>query len=212
MSIDFLPALRPERPAWNKGRIIGQKRPLLPKHVWSIRVRLEMADNRRDLALFNMAVDSKLRGCDLVCLKVRDAPVHTARPLLHPNDAARGTRTLPFLGEVLIPREEIGKAPDMIRLKDLFNVRVGVSDEEYILAYAGEDLADARALKAPIIQWLPAELALPAILETQDGPVSGVCEPAAGTLQGKVVQFERVGFARIDHVEPQDLIAYFCHR
>ncbi|HON81190.1 MAG TPA: glutamate--tRNA ligase [Methanoregulaceae archaeon] len=149
---------------------------------------------------------------DPVCLKVRDAPVHTARPLLHPNDAARGTRTLPFLGEVLIPREEIGKAPDMIRLKDLFNVRVGVSDEEYILAYAGEDLADARALKAPIIQWLPAELALPAILETQDGPVSGVCEPAAGTLQGKVVQFERVGFARIDHVEPQELIAYFCHR
>ncbi|CAM3368600.1 hypothetical protein SAMN04488021_16414 [Paracoccus aminovorans] len=50
----------------------GQKRPLLPKHVWSIRVRLEMADNRRDLALFNMAIDSKLRGCDLVCLKVRD--------------------------------------------------------------------------------------------------------------------------------------------
>lgn len=72
MSIDLLPALRPERPAWNKGRIVGQKRPLLPKHVWSIRVRLEMADNRRDLALFNMAVDSKLRGCDLVCLKVQD--------------------------------------------------------------------------------------------------------------------------------------------
>ena len=71
MLTDFLPALRPERPAWNKGRI-GQKRPLLPKHVWSIRVRLEMADNRRDLALFNMAVDSKLRRCDLVCLKVRD--------------------------------------------------------------------------------------------------------------------------------------------
>lgn len=72
MSADNLPAIRPERPAWNKGRILGQKRPLLPKHVWSIRVRLEMADNRRDLALFNTAVDSKLRGCDLVCLKVRD--------------------------------------------------------------------------------------------------------------------------------------------
>ncbi|SFY45787.1 Phage integrase family protein [Paracoccus pantotrophus] len=72
MSANYLPVIRPERPAWNKGRIIGQKRPLLPKHVWSIRVRLEMADNRRDLALFNMAVDSKLRGCDLVCLKVRD--------------------------------------------------------------------------------------------------------------------------------------------
>ncbi len=72
MSVNNLPVLRPEHPAWNKERIIGQKRPLLPKHVWSIRVRLEMADNRRDLALFNMAIDSKLRGCDLVCLKVRD--------------------------------------------------------------------------------------------------------------------------------------------
>jgi hypothetical protein len=66
MSADYLPAIRPERPAWNKGRIIGQKRPLLPKHVWSIRIRLEMADNRRDLAWFNMAIDSKLRGCGLV--------------------------------------------------------------------------------------------------------------------------------------------------
>lgn len=72
MSADLLPALRQTRVAWNKGRIVGQKRPLLPKHVWSIRVRLEMADNLRDLALFNMSVDSKLRGCDLVALRVRD--------------------------------------------------------------------------------------------------------------------------------------------
>jgi hypothetical protein len=57
MSIETLPALRPTRAPWNKGRIIGQKRPLLPKHVWSIRVRLEMADNKRDLALFNIGVD-----------------------------------------------------------------------------------------------------------------------------------------------------------
>lgn len=70
MPIETLPALRPTRAPWNKGRIVGQKRPLLPKHVWCIRVRLEMADNKRDLALFNMAIDCKLRGCDLVCLKV----------------------------------------------------------------------------------------------------------------------------------------------
>jgi len=67
-----LPAIRPQRPAWNKGRIVGQKRPLLPKHVWAIRVRLEIAGNRRDLALFNTAIDSKLRGCDLVRMKVVD--------------------------------------------------------------------------------------------------------------------------------------------
>lgn len=51
---------------WNKGRIIGQKRPLLPKQVWAIRARLELAGHLRDLALFNVAIDSKLRGCDLV--------------------------------------------------------------------------------------------------------------------------------------------------
>jgi hypothetical protein len=58
MSTELLPALRPTRVAWNRGRIVGQKRPLQPKHVWSIRVRLEMAGDMRDLALFNMAVDS----------------------------------------------------------------------------------------------------------------------------------------------------------
>jgi hypothetical protein len=57
------------RPAWNKGRIVGQKRPLKPKHVWAIRVRLELAENHRDLALFNMAIDSKLRGSDVVKMK-----------------------------------------------------------------------------------------------------------------------------------------------
>jgi len=67
-----LPAIYPRRPAWNRGRIIGQKRPLLPKHVWAIRVRLEIANRVRDLALFNTAIDSKLRGCDLVKLKVAD--------------------------------------------------------------------------------------------------------------------------------------------
>jgi hypothetical protein len=72
MTITNLPAIRACRPAWNKGRIVGQKRPLLPKHVWSIRVRLEISGSLRDLALFNLAIDSKLRGCDLVKLKVAD--------------------------------------------------------------------------------------------------------------------------------------------
>ena len=72
MQIPNLPAVRACRPVWNKGRIVGQKRPLLPKHVWAIRVRLEISENHRNLALFNLAIDSKLRGCDLVCLKVAD--------------------------------------------------------------------------------------------------------------------------------------------
>jgi integrase len=67
-----LPAVTPKRQAWNKGRLVGQKRPLLPKQVWAIRARLELAGNLRDLALFNVAIDSKLRGCDLVSLKITD--------------------------------------------------------------------------------------------------------------------------------------------
>lgn len=62
-----------ERPApWNKGKLIGQKAPLRISEIWAIRVRLEIYGRRRDLALFNLAIDSKLRGCDLVQLRVRD--------------------------------------------------------------------------------------------------------------------------------------------
>lgn len=72
MQTPNLSAVRTRRPTWNKDRIVGQKRLLLPKHVWAIRIRLEIVDNHRDLALFNLAIDSKLRGCDLVKLKVVD--------------------------------------------------------------------------------------------------------------------------------------------
>lgn len=61
-----------EHTAWNKGKLLGQKRPLLPRQVWSIRIRLEMSGAIRDLALFNLAIDSKLRASDLVRLKVED--------------------------------------------------------------------------------------------------------------------------------------------
>ena len=57
---------------WNKGRLTGQKRPLKPKDVWAIRVRLQLQQRARDLALFNLAIDSKLRGCDVVAVKVED--------------------------------------------------------------------------------------------------------------------------------------------
>ncbi|MEQ8657439.1 MAG: tyrosine-type recombinase/integrase [Hyphomicrobiales bacterium] len=62
----------PSKKACNHGQIIGQKRSLLPKHVWAIRVRLELAGATRDLALFKMALDSKLRSCDLFRTKAAD--------------------------------------------------------------------------------------------------------------------------------------------
>jgi len=61
---------------WNKGKLMGQKPPLQPKHVWAIRTKLQLDDRARDLPLFNLAIDSKLRGCDLVALKVEHIAPH----------------------------------------------------------------------------------------------------------------------------------------
>ena len=61
-----------KRTPWNKGKLIGARPPLRPKHLWSIRTRLLLEGRVRDLALFNLAIDSKLRGCDVVAIKVED--------------------------------------------------------------------------------------------------------------------------------------------
>ena len=60
------------REPWNKGKLIGAKPPLRSKHVWSIQTKLQVEGQTRDLAMFNLAIDSKLRGCDVVALKVED--------------------------------------------------------------------------------------------------------------------------------------------
>jgi integrase len=59
-----------------QGKVVGHKPPLQPKHVWAIRTRLQLGKKKRDLALFNLAIDSKLRGCDLVSLRVEDVAPH----------------------------------------------------------------------------------------------------------------------------------------
>ena len=71
---DALPALSAN--PWNKGKLVGPKPPLRPKHVWSIRTKLQEWGRTRDLAIFNLAIDSKLRGCDVVSLKVDDVAPH----------------------------------------------------------------------------------------------------------------------------------------
>jgi hypothetical protein len=62
----------PKRVAWNKGKLTGAKPPLRSKHVWSIRTKLQIEGRARDLAMFNLAIDSKLRGCDVVGIRVED--------------------------------------------------------------------------------------------------------------------------------------------
>jgi len=83
------------RDPWNKGKLVGAKPPLRPKHVWSIRSRLEVEGRTRDLALFNLAIDSKLRGCDVVRLRLEDiAPQGAAalRALVRQQKTSRAVR------------------------------------------------------------------------------------------------------------------------
>src|SRR5881394_4164826 len=65
------PTIR-KRVPWNKGKLTGAKPPLRPRHVWAIRTKLQIDGRTRDLAMFNLAIDSKLRGCDVVAIKVGD--------------------------------------------------------------------------------------------------------------------------------------------
>ena len=67
----LIEARSPAEP-WNKGKVVGQKAPLRLKEIWAIRTRLQLANRVRELALFNLAIDSKLRSCDLVKLRLRD--------------------------------------------------------------------------------------------------------------------------------------------
>jgi integrase len=66
------PNSTPRRVPWNKGKVTGAKPPLRPKHVWSIRTKRQIEGRARDLAMFNLAIDSKLRGCDVVAIRVED--------------------------------------------------------------------------------------------------------------------------------------------
>ena len=69
--------VKPARAPWNKGKLVGAKPPLRPSHVWSIRTKQQIEGKKRDLALFDLAIDSKLRGCDVVAVRVDDVVSET---------------------------------------------------------------------------------------------------------------------------------------
>lgn len=145
---------------------------------------------------------------DAVTVAVADAPAMEAHASIYPNQPERGVRVLAFTGSVFLPRSEI-ETGRMLRLKDLFNIRItGEGSAEY----AGNSLAEARTAKAPIVQWLPAGAGIPCSLLTPEGTSEGYCEAAVQKYDQKIVQFERVGFARIDAVKDGQVTAYFTHR
>jgi integrase len=111
---------------WNKGKLIGQKAPLSMQEIWSIRMRLQNIGNRRDLALFNLAIDSKLRGCDLLGLRLSD--VASGREI-QPRAAIRQSKTKRPVRFEITPRtrksiEEWTEAAELTGNDYLFPSRV----------------------------------------------------------------------------------------
>jgi len=148
---------------------------------------------------------------DPVLVPVSGSDPVVAKAMRYPGDESRGYREIPFAGSLYLPKAELESGAAYIRLKDLFNIKVLYEGDIIRGEYAGDDLQEARSKKAPIIQWLPENHANPCTLKTPDGDVSGVCEPEAVTTQDRIVQFERVGFARID-AAGNPAVAYFTHR
>lgn len=134
-----------------------------------------------------------------------------AKAMRYPGAESRGYREIPYEGTIYLPRADLASGANFLRLKDLFNIKVFREGDIVRGEYAGDDLQEARSKKAPIIQWLPEKHANPCTLKTQEGDAIGVCEPEAVAAKDRIVQFERVGFARID-ATGNPAVAYFTHR
>ncbi|EHQ34809.1 glutamate--tRNA ligase [Methanoplanus limicola] len=144
--------------------------------------------------------------------EISGAPSKTAEIPLHPNESSRGVRKLEFTGKVHISPEDIaGKS--FVRLKDLFNVTVTEKDGEALITYAGDSLEEAKEKHAPIIQWLPyGKASVPCRIKRPDGDAEGLCEEGVKHMAGEEIQFERIGFVKIDSVSGDSVTAYFTHR
>ena len=123
--------MRKQLSAWNRGRLLGQKPPLKPKEIWSLRIRLQLAGKARDLALFNLAIDSKLRGCDLISLWVRDVcqgSVVTSRAMVMQRKTQR-----PVQFEITeATRESIGAWIAHLHLRSICYLFPGRGEERHL--------------------------------------------------------------------------------
>jgi glutamyl-tRNA synthetase len=136
-----------------------------------------------------------------------DGGPDAGHPPVHPDHEERGRRDVPVPGAALIEPADVPAAGERVWLKGFGCVRRVDEGFEYV----GDDIAAVREEDVPVIHWVPAEGGVPLRLRTPDGDVTGVAEPAlADAAVDDVVQFERVGFARIDALD-DDAVAYFAH-
>ncbi|ELY48209.1 glutamate--tRNA ligase [Natronorubrum sulfidifaciens] len=141
-----------------------------------------------------------------------ESPPAEANPPLHPNHEDRGVREIPSGDAVLLEADDIPAAENRVWLKGL-----GCFEHtDDSLAYTGDDIDVVREGDVDVIHWVPAAESVPVRLRTMDGDVSGRAEPGVAALEAdELVQFERVGFARIDHHESdggeERTVAYYTH-
>lgn len=142
-----------------------------------------------------------------------------AHPMAHPDQPDKGTRTVPLpitkgSAELFIPKAD-GESLEVgavIRLKDLFNIKILKKEDPLKAEFHSKTIEDARGLKAPIVQWAPSQPLVPIQLLMPDGTLTeGFGEPACRELKmDQLLQFERVGFGKVNQLDPVILV-YFAH-
>jgi glutamyl-tRNA synthetase len=132
----------------------------------------------------------------------------TAEPPLHPDHEERGVREIPVGGAVRVEPDDVPPNGKRVWLKGLGPVRHTRNTFEF----TGEDIDVVREGDVDVVHWVPADDCVPLRLRTMDGDERGHAEPGlAGHDVGEMVQFERIGFARIDRLDANDAVAYFAH-
>jgi glutamyl-tRNA synthetase len=146
-------------------------------------------------------------------INIPDAPTKEAHLLNHPSYPERGSRAQIFQGSTDISESDLKIGENTLRLKDLFNIKVEWDGTRVkSTSYEGDSLSAIRTMKAPIIQWVPPTETVPCTLVTQEGERKGFCEKGVKKELGNVVQFERIGFVKIDAVGNDGVRAYFTHK
>jgi len=131
-----------------------------------------------------------------------------ANPPLHPDHEERGTRQIPVGGAVLVEPDDVPANGQRVWLKGYGCVR----HTRDAFEYTGDDISAVRDDDVPVVHWVPADRNRDVWLRTPDGDEFGVAEP--GFLDhdvDEVVQFERVGFARVDDQDGEESVAYYTH-
>jgi glutamyl-tRNA synthetase len=132
-----------------------------------------------------------------------------AHPPLHPDHEERGTRDIPAGEAVLLEPADCPAPGERVWLKGLGCVRYDGDDER--LAATGDGIEVVRSGDVSVVHWVPAEASVPVRLRTVEGDVRGHAEPGYAVHDpDNVVQFERIGFARVDRQDP-DRVAYYAH-